>query len=269
MTSKAPVRAAEDVDETALSYAEIKALATGNPLIIEKSNLEMEVGKLNLLKSNHMSQRFDLEDKLLKYYPQRIQQLKERIAGYETDIATLAAHTPEAKDIFTPMTVMGITYTEKADAGKAIIAACYQIQNKDAQLIGSYRGFDMELSFSPFSGEYRMDLKGALTHGVVLGSDVYGNITRIENTLSSMTNKYETAKQTLLDETRQMEAAKHEINKPFPYEEELNEKNKRLAELNTLLKMDEKEVVLLAGDEILEKEKEPVEVKKKREDRER
>ena len=257
MTSKAPVRAAEDVDETALSYAEIKALATGNPLIIEKSNLEMEVGKLNLLKSSHMSQQFDLEDKILKYFPQEIKKLRERLTGYEKDMATLQENTPQDKEKFSPMEIMGITYTEKADAGKAIIGACQLIQNEGPKEIGSYRGFKMELSYSILSSEFRIDLKGALSHGAALGSDIYGNITRIDNLLASLENKCETVKQTLESTIQQRENAKAELGKPFAMEDELKEKNKRLAELNTLLNLDEKDVVLLdGGDFFKEKSKE-------------
>ena len=252
MTSKAPVRAAEDVDETALSYAEIKALATGNPLIIEKSNLEMEVGKLNLLKGNHMSQQFDLEDKILKYYPQEIKKLRERVAGYEKDLATLQEHTPADKELFPSMEVLGITYTEKADAGKAIIGACHLIQNEGPKEIGSYRGFKMELSYSILASEFRIDLKGALSHGVALGSDIHGNITRIDNQLSSLENKCETVKQNLDSMIRQRENAKAELGKPFAMEAELKEKNKRLAELNALLNLDEKDAVILDSENYIE-----------------
>ena len=261
MTSKAPVRAAEDVDETALSYAEIKALATGNPLIIEKSNLEMEVGKLNLLKGNHMSQQFDLEDKILKYYPQEIKKLRERVAGYEKDLATLQKNTPQDKEKFSSMEIMGITYREKVDAGKAIIGACHLIQNEGPKEIGSYCGFKMELSYSILASEFRIDLKGALSHGVVLGSDIHGNITRIDNMLSSLGKKCETVKQTLESIIQQRENTKAELGKPFAMEEELKEKNKRLAELNALLNLDEKDVVLLDGEEVV---KEEPEMKKKK-----
>lgn len=253
MTSKAPVRAAEDVDETALSYAEIKALATGNPLIIEKSNLEMEVGRLNLLKSSHMSQQFDLEDKILKYFPQEIRKLRERVAGYEKDLATLQENTLQDKEKFSPMEIMGITYTEKADAGKAIIGVCHLIQNEGPKEIGSYRGFKMELSYSILASEFRIDLKGALSHGVALGSDIHGNITRIDNLLASLENKCETVKQTLESTIQQRENTKAELGKPFAMEEELKEKNKRLAELNVLLNLDEKDAVILGEDTLIEK----------------
>ena len=255
MTSKAPVRAAEDVDETALSYAEIKALATGNPLIIEKSNLEMEVGKLNLLKGNHMSQQFDLEDKILKYFPQEIKKLRERMMGYEKDLATLQENMPADKEKFSPMEIMGITYIEKADAGKAIIGACHLIQNEGTKEIGFYRGFKMELSYSILASEFRIDLKGALSHGVALGSDIHGNITRIDNMLSSLENKCETVKQTLESTIQQRENAKAELGKPFAMEEELKEKNRRLAELNALLNLDEKDAVILDGGDVIENEK--------------
>ena len=261
MTSKAPVRAAEDVDETALSYAEIKALATGNPLIIEKSNLEMEVGKLNLLKGSHQSQQYDLEDKVLKYYPKVIKQLEERIEGYQKDLSTLTAHTPTDKDVFPPMTVMNTVYTEKADAGKALIGACYLFKEPGTIEVGTYRGFQMELTFSAVSSEYQLALKGVLSHTVVLGSDIHGNITRIDNMLSSMQTKYETVTQNLADEKRKLEQAKAEIGKPFPQEEELQEKTKRLTELNVVLNLDEKDVVLLDGGEISDEQ--PTVAKKK------
>ena len=254
MTSKAPVRAAEDVDETALSYAEIKALATGNPLIIEKSNLEMEVGKLNLLKSSHQSQQFDLEDKVLKHYPRIIQQMQERIEGYQKDLATLTEHTPKEKDIFPPMTVLNTVYMEKVDAGKALIGACYLFKEPGTIEIGTYRGFQMELTFSAITSEYQLALKGALSHTVVLGSDIHGNITRIDNMLSSLQDKYETVTQNLADEIKNMEKAKAEIGKPFPQEKELQEKTKRLTELNVVLNLDEKDVVLLDGGECYEEE---------------
>jgi len=252
MTSKAPVRAAEDVDETALSYAEIKALATGNPLIIEKSNLEMEVGKLNLLKSSHQSQQFDLEDKVLKHYPRVIQQMQERIEGYQKDLATLTEHTPKEKDIFPPMTVRNTVYMEKVDAGKALIGACYLFKEPGTIEIGTYRGFQMELTFSAITSEYQLALKGALSHTVVLGSDIHGNITRIDNMLSSLQTKYETVTQNLAGEIKNMEKARAEIGKPFPQEKELQEKTKRLTELNVVLNLDEKDVVLLDGEEIPE-----------------
>lgn len=261
--AKVPVRAEEDVDETALSYAEIKALATGNPLIIEKSNLEMEVAKLNLLKSSHMSQQFDLEDKILKYYPQEIKKLQERVAVYEKDLVTLQENTPQDKEKFSPMEIMGITYTEKADAGKAIIGACHLIQNEGPKEIGSYRGFKMELSYSILASEFRLDLKGALSHGIALGSDIHGNIIRIDNLLASLENKCETVKQNLDSVIKQRAVAKAELGKPFAMEEELEEKNKRLAELNALLNLDEKDAVLLDRDDYSEKES--VNVKKKEE----
>ena len=264
MTSKAPARVANDVDETALSYAEIKALATGNPHIIEKSNLEMEVGKLNLLKSSHMSQQFDLEDAILKHYPKKIAELTERLQGYEADIALAAQHTAPDKDTFMPMTVLGTTYTEKADAGKAIIGACREIKDKGALALGAYRGFEMELLFSAFTGEYTLNLKNALTHSITLGSDIHGNITRIENLLSGLSDKRDNVREALADVEAQMATAKGELGKPFPQEEELAAKNKRLAELNALLNMDEKESVIL-DDEPEQADSADTEVQKRRE----
>ena len=205
-------------------------------------------------KTSHMSQQYYLEDRLLKHYPRSIQQHNERIAGYEADIARLSANTPEDKEVFPPLTVLGMTYTEKADAGKAIIGACHQIQDKNAMPIGSYRGFDMELSFSPFTGVYQLTMKGTLSHSVTLGSDIHGNITRIDNLLSGLSDSCENVKQKLAEEQRQMEMAKAELGKPFPQEEELAAKNKRLAELNALLNLDQKDSVILDGDDELEQD---------------
>ena len=186
----------------------------------------------------------------MKYFPQEIKKLRERVAGYEKDLATLQKYTPADKELFSPMEVLGTTYTEKADAGKAIIGACHLIQNEGPKEIGSYRGFKMELSYSILASEFRIDLKGALSHGVALGSDIHGNIIRIDNVLSSLGNKCEMVKQTLESTIQQRENAKVELGKPFAMEEELKEKNKRLAELNALLNLDEKEMVLIDGEEV-------------------
>ena len=240
MTSKTPVRQAEDVDETALSYSEIKALATGNPLIIEKCQLEMDVGRLKILHAAHLNQRYSLEDKILKEYPQEIKRLTERIAGYKADTETVTKH-PADKDHFPPMIVGGIFYAEKADAGKAVIDACKAMTSPDPVPLGNYRGFDMTLSFDAFAKEYRVTLKGALSHEVKLGTDIHGNITRIDNALEGFGETIRRCENNLASVNEQMEAAKSEVGRPFPQEAEYQEKSARLKELNVLLKLDEKD----------------------------
>jgi hypothetical protein len=231
---------AEDVDSTALSYAEIKALATGNPLIIEKAQLESDVSKLKILHAAHLSQRYSLEDKILKEYPQEIKRLAERIAGYNADAETTAKH-PSDKDHFPPMTIGGILYAEKAEAGKAVIEACKAMTSPDPAPLGSYRGFGMTLSFDTFGKEYRIDLKGALTHTVKLGTDIHGNLTRLDNALENFGDSIRRLKISLESMNGQLEAAKGEVDRPFPQEAEYQEKSARLKELNVLLKLDEKD----------------------------
>ncbi len=244
MTSKAPVRVADDVDETALSYSEIKALATGNPLIIEKCNLDMEVARLNMLKASHLNQVYALEELVYRKYPEEITRLTERIAGYEQDVALAAAH-PKAQEGFCGMEVDGRHYAEKEDAGKAIIDVCTRMTGSDAVLLGQYRGFSMVLAYDGRSNEYRITLKGTLSHTVTLGADVFGNITRLDNALENLAGSLE-AEQNRLEETRgQLENARAELQTPFAREAELAEKTKRLKELNILLNMDEKDKTLM------------------------
>ena len=244
MTSKAPVRVADDVDETALSYSEIKALATGNPLIIEKCNLDMEVARLNMLKASHLNQVYALEELVYRKYPEEIARLTERIAGYEQDVALAAAH-PKAQEGFCGMEVDGKHYTEKEDAGKAIIDVCTRMTGSDAVLLGQYRGFSMVLAYDGRSNEYRITLKGTLSHTVTLGADVFGNITRLDNALENLAGSLQ-AEQNSLEETKaQLENARTELAAPFAREEELAEKTARLKELNILLNMDEKDKTLL------------------------
>ena len=244
MTSKAPVRVADDVDETALSYSEIKALATGNPLIIEKCNLDMEVARLNMLKASHLNQVYALEELVYRKYPEEITRLTELIAGYEQDVALAAAH-PKAQEGFCGMEVDGKHYAEKEDAGKAIIDVCTRMTGSDAVLLGQYRGFSMVLAYDGRSNEYRITLKGALSHTVVLGTDVFGNITRLDNALENLAGSLQ-AEQNCLEETKgQLENARAELATPFAREEELAEKTKRLKELNILLNMDEKDKTLI------------------------
>ena len=244
MTSKAPVRVADDVDETALSYSEIKALATGNPLIIEKCNLDMEVARLNMLKASHLNQVYALEELVYRKYPEEITRLTERIAGYGQDVALAAAH-PKAQEGFCGMEVDGKHYAEKEDAGKAIIDVCTRMTGSDAVLLGQYRGFSMVLAYDGRSNEYRITLKGTLSHTVTLGPDVFGNITRLDNALENLAGSLQ-AEQNSLEETKaQLENARTELAAPFAREEELAEKAARLKELNILLNMDEKDKTLL------------------------
>ena len=244
MTSKAPVRVADDVDETALSYSEIKALATGNPLIIEKCNLDMEVARLNMLKASHLNQVYALEELVYRKYPEEITRLTERIEGYEQDVA-LAADHPKPQEGFCGMEVDGRHYTEKEDAGKAIIDVCTRMTGTDAVLLGQYRGFSMVLAYDGRSNEYRITLKGALSHTVTLGADVFGNITRLDNALENLAGSLQ-AEQNSLEETKtQLENARTELATPFAREEELAEKTARLKELNILLNMDERDKTLL------------------------
>lgn len=245
MTSKSPVRVADDIDETALSYSEIKALATGNPLIIEKCNLDMEVSKLNVLKASHLNQRYALEEMVLKRYPQQIQDLKQRIVGYEQD-AHLASLHPKPQEGFSGITVMGKQLAEKEDAGKAIIDVCTRMTGSvKADMIGEYRGFFMSISYDNVKNEYRLHLKGQLTHTVVLGTDVFGNITRMDNVIDGIAGKLEKVRAELAETQVQLENAKAEMNTPFAKEDELSEKTARLKELNILLNMDQKDRALI------------------------
>jgi len=244
-TSKSPARVMQEIDDAVLSYNEIKALATGNPMIIEHANLETEVNKLKMLNASHLNQKYELEDKILKYYPQEISRLNERIAGYTADIARREENTPAKKEDFPPMKIHGTIYTEKAEAGKALIEACKQLTNSDPVSIGSYRGFEMQLFYEAFSKEYRVALKGQLTHTASLGTDIHGNITRLDNALNGLENRLQEHRDRLENTKTQMEAAKADAAKPFPREQELQEKSKRLAELTKLLKMDEKDRELL------------------------
>ena len=244
MTSKAPVRVADDVDETALSYSEIKALATGNPLIIEKCNLDMEVARLNMLKASHLNQVYALEELVYRKYPEEITRLTERIAGYEQDVALVADH-PKAQEGFCGMEVDGKHYTEKEDAGKAIIDVCTRMTGSDAVLLGQYRGFSMVLAYDGMSNEYRITLKGTLSHTVTLGADVFGNITRLDNALENLPKALESEQAKLAETNAQLENARTELAAPFAREEELAEKTARLKELNILLNMDEKDKTLM------------------------
>ncbi|MBQ6482950.1 MAG: N-6 DNA methylase [Anaerolineaceae bacterium] len=248
MTSKSPVRSAEDIDETALSYAEIKMLATGNPYIKEKMDLDIQVQKLKLLKSNFLSERYALEDKIIKYYPQRITALENRIEGLKQDVETAKQHPKPTDDRFVGMEVKGVFYSEKADAGKAIIEACKQMNSPDPIPLGKYRGFETELLFNTAERNYEVRLKGATSRNVPLGDDAHGNIIRLDNGIDRFAESLSLAENDLENTKNQLETAKKEVQKPFIQEEELKTKLARLDELNILLNMDKRENEIVGGE---------------------
>lgn len=236
MTSKSPVRSCEDVDETALSYAEIKALCAGNPKIKEKMDLDIDVSKLKLLKANHQSNQYRLEDNLLKYFPENIEKNKGYIKGFEQDLKTLSENTPVDSE-FLSMMIKGTIFVDKDKAGVALLESCKEIKGKDPMEIGSYRGFTMYLSYDGFFNEFQLNLKGAMSHTVKLGKDVRGNLTRIDNALANMPNRLKVVTDQLDNLYKQQDAAKSEIGKPFPQEQELKDKISRLTVLDTELNM--------------------------------
>ena len=238
MTSKSPVRSCDDVDEQALSYAEIKALCAGNPLIKEKMDLDIDVARLKVLKADHQSQQYRMEDKLLKYFPAEIEKQTGYIHGFEADIKTVEAH-PQISEGFCGMDIRGKHYAEKADAGEWILAACKEVKGSDPVPLGSYRGFQMELSFDSFRHEFDIVLKGAMSHRVSLGTDGRGNLIRLDNALAGIPDKLNDAKEQLTNLYNQQEATKAELGKPFPQEAELAAKSQRLAELDAALNMEE------------------------------
>ena len=248
MTSKSPVRSAEDIDETALSYAEIKALCAGNPHIKEKMDLDIDVSRLKLLKANHLSQRYSLEDQILKEFPQKIKSLEQRIEGYQTDIDQRKRNTEPNEDGFSPMLMPGGTVREKKAAGDAILGLCKSMTSPEPISIGQYRGFDMELSFDTFSREYKITLIHQLRHTVTLGSDIFGNIQRLDNTLGAFEERMAACTEQLENTRVQLENAKAEVQKPFSQEEELAAKTARLNELNALLNLDKKENEIVDGE---------------------
>ena len=248
MTSKSPVRSAEDIDETALSYAEIKALCAGNPHIKEKMDLDIDVSRLKLLKANHLSQRYALEDQIIKEFPQKIRSLEQRIEGYQTDIDQRKRNTEPNEDGFSPMIMPGGTVREKKAAGDAILGLCKSMISPDPIPIGQYRGFDMELSFDTFSREYKITLIHQLRHTVTLGTDIFGNIQRLDNTLGAFEERMAACVEQLENTRVQLENAKAEVQKPFPQEEELAAKTARLNELNALLNLDKKENEIVDGE---------------------
>lgn len=241
MTSKSPVRSAEDVDEQALSYAEIKALASGNPMIKEKMDLDIEVSKLKLLKANHLSQRYALEDAISKGFPKQIAETQARIAGYGADIATVKENTHPNGDGFSPLTLTGVAYADKKEAGAALLTLCQNMLSPEATQVGFYRGLTLELAFDTFAREYRLTMIGQLRHTVTLGTDVFGNLQRMDNALEGLPIKEQACREQLSNLQTQLETAKAEVQKPFPRETELNTKTARLEELNTLLNLDHKE----------------------------
>ena len=247
MTSKSPVRSCEDVDATALSYAEIKMLAADNPHIKEKMDLDIQVQKLRLLKSNYLSEKYELEDKIIKYYPKTIAQTKETIAGLKKDISLAKEHPKPLDDTFVGIEVKGVSYSEKAEGGQKIIEACKEMTSPDPVPLGKYRGFDLELSFEPFEKAYQVKIKGSLSRSVSLGTDAIGNITRIDNAIEKISERLEGKKQELSTLEQQFDTAKAEVEKPFDKEEELTEKTNRLNVLNGLLNVDKRENELVDG----------------------
>ena len=248
MSSKSPVRSAEDIDETALSYAEIKMLATGNPYIKEKMDLDIQVQKLRMLKSNFLSERYSLEDKVLKDFPRDIARYTSRIDGFVKDIATAKQNPKSIADTFVGMIVNGVRYDEKADAGQAIIDVCKTLSDSNTYPLGEYRGFKMEVHYEPFSHQHRVEIKGAISHQGVLGSDPLGNITRIDNVIDGLEKVLENEKAELSNTQKQLEIAKEQLQKPFSRDDELKQKEARLSELNALLNVDKKENEIVNDD---------------------
>lgn len=248
MTSKSPVRSAEDIDETALSYAEIKMLATGNPYIKEKMDLDIQVQKLKMLKSNFLSEKYGLEDKVIKFYPQQIAYLKSRVEGLTKDVETAKLHPKPIDEQPLGMMVSGVSYSEKAEAGQAIINACKSMNSPNAIPLGEYRGFQMELYFDTVQRNYVVKLKGETSRDVPLGDDSHGNIVRIDNGIERFEEALADTKNSLENTEKQFETAKQEIEKPFAKEEELRAKTARLDELNILLNMDKKENEIVGGE---------------------
>lgn len=260
MTSKKPDRTADDIDEKALSYGEIKALATGNKHILEKTQLDSEVAKLKIVRQSYQSQIYDLEDKITRSYPNQIKEIQEKIQALEDDVKQLEENTILNEDGFSKMKIKGVEYTDKEQAGKAILETCKTKTNPDLEEIGEYRGFKLELGFNSLEKQFTMTMKNKYSYSIFLGSDIYGNITRINNALDGIKDKIPDKKLRLEDIEKQLETAKIEVQKPFPKELELKEKMKKLEELNILLKIDEKEKQVLdaSNDELdmTDKEKE-------------
>ena len=256
MTSKSPVRSADDIDETALSYAEIKMLATGNPYIKEKMDLDIQVQRLRLLKSSYLSEIYALEDKIIKHFPQQIAVKKELVTALESDLATAQKHPKPLDDRFVGIEVKGVFYSEKAEGGQKIIDACQQMSSPDPIRLGTYRGFDLELSFNTMERTYEVKIRGAASRIISLGTDPAGNITRIDNAVEKISERLEAIKAELDGLEKQFEIAKVEVKKPFAKEQELKEKTDRLNVLNGLLNVDKRDNEL-ADDEPGEVEEAP------------
>ena len=248
MTSKSPVRSAEDIDEQALSYAEIKALCTGNPYIKEKMDLDIEVSRLRLLKANHLSQRYALEDQIIHHFPKEIRALEQRVEGYTADIQRVKDETHPNEDGFSPMVIEGTKHIDKKAAGSAILEVCKSMTSPDPIPLGSYRGFSMELHFDTMSREYKISLIGSLRHVVPLGTDIFGNVQRLDNTLEGLPGRLTGAQEYLANTEQQLEEAKLAVTKPFPHEADLVAKSARLAELNAMLDMDKPENEIVDSD---------------------
>lgn len=250
MTSRTPVRSAEDVDEKALSYAEIKALAAGNPLILEKTQLDTDVAKLKLLKQSYLSEIYRLEDMIVKYYPNRIKELEDKVLGIEKDLNLVKNNTNiENEEKFSSMTLKGKQYNKKEMAGKAILEICKTKENSELEEIGEYRGMKLELQINVARQEFELFLKGRSEYKISLGNDIYGNITRIDNALSNIGKELEENKDELENTKKQFENAKIDVKIPFDKENELKEKSTRLDRVNALLKLDEKESIIMEDDE--------------------
>jgi len=245
MTSKIVDRSHDDIDEKALSYGEIKAIATGNQDIVKKTKLDAEVAKLKILKQSYLSQKYDLEDKINKTYPQNIKELEERINAYESDVKCLEENTKPNEDGFSKMLIKGIDYTDKETAGKKIIELCSKKTNSDLEYIGEYRGFNMLLGFNSLEKTFTLTMKNKASHSIELGTDVYGNIQRIDNCLNRIKDYIPNQKEKLEDVNKQLEMAKIEVQKPFIREQELKDKMKELDELNASLKINEKDKQVL------------------------
>lgn len=247
-TSKNPARSVEDIDEVALSYAEIKALAADNPNIKEKMELDIQVSKLQLLKQSFLSQRYEMEDKVTRYFPKEIKIQEQNIIAYEEDIQRVRKHTPPDRDTFPPMRISEMMYYEKKEAGKALIEACKAMKSPDGVPLGDYRGMRMELFYDSFAKNFVVALQGTRLYHVPLGTDIFGNITRIDNEIEKFPDKLEQCREQLKTLQGQLETAKVEAKKEFSKEKELSEKVARLGELNALLDIDKQEKVLLDED---------------------
>jgi len=254
MTSKTPVRSAEDIDEVALSYAEIKALAAGNPLIIEKTELDSQVSKLKLLKQSHLSQKYEMEDKVRKFYPNQIKNLEYRIEKYKLEIEVVNNNIPNNEEKFLSMTINGKEYLDKKEAGTVLTEELLKNPSTEPKEIGEYRGFKLEIWYDAFFKQHKLNLKNNLTHTVEMGASPSGNLIRIDNVLASFQDKLDNCINDLETAKEQLIKAKEEVNRPFPQEDELKEKSKRLDELNILLNLNEKTNEIIDDKEEMEEQ---------------